>query len=93
MFSPLLGAPFQPEEIFTLATVDNTERNPITCSLCNSIIRQVFGAIADGATNEDVIALVISVCESLNLYNAEVCGGTAALAMVFDYSTFLFRVK
>ena len=78
-----LGAPLLPEaELAALATVDRNEKSVITCAFCNAVINQVLGAFANGTSNEAIADYIAGVCNSLNLYNAEVCSGTAMLALV-----------
>jgi len=54
------------------------------------VVREVFAAFENGTSNEAIIGYIVGVCESLDIYNNEVCAGTASLALVIIDSVFSF---
>lgn len=67
-----------------------SEKGLISCSLCNSIISDVFTGFETGQTDEEISAGIAQRCETLNLYNYKVCYGTAFIAMVSRCETSIF---
>ena len=77
---PKTGAPIDSDGVSAITFF--SERGIVNCALCNAIISDLFTALANNVTDEEIAAGIGQRCETLNLYNFKVCNGTAAIAMV-----------
>ncbi|KZS08591.1 Acid sphingomyelinase phosphodiesterase 3a-like protein [Daphnia magna] len=83
-FTVLEGAP-APEKTKVLPTPpDDTERNVLTCSLCEEFVTDIYQLLRnESVTDEQIIDYVVNLCIRLDIFANpdQVCGGTALILL------------
>ncbi len=76
-----------------MSPLPEEERNVVTCTLCTTIVNDIGALLENGTvTDEQIIDYIINTCVTLNIFANpdQVCGGMAAIALVYAINPHIF---